>query len=285
LSQSCAVSARFGADNGSTVECDACVYPGVDDRVRDDDGFFVTATIRSLCGDVRIDPGEQCDSGPLNGTAEACCDTFCRFAPASQVCRQAAGECDQIDTCTGTLAGCPDVKAAGSACTADGSLCTDDVCDSSGACTHPLRSGTTCDDQGLCTCDTDGLFCTGPVRCPLAGGLCIQQPPPCEEDDTCDEERDLCLSPNGTPRPTSTAPSSPPTSTPTPTATPLAPRCVGDCNGDLTVPLSEILIGVDIALGNPPPIECDAFDSDRDGTVTVDELVGAVLNSLTECPS
>lgn len=283
LSQSCEVSARFGADNGSTTGCDACGYPGSGARERDDDGLFVTATILSLCGDVRTDPGEQCDFGPLNGAADSCCDAFCRFAPASRVCRPAAGECDQSETCSATSGDCPldAAKPAGSACTADGSLCTDDVCDGSGACAHPLRAGTTCAD-GLCTCDSDGQFCTGPVSCAEGGGLCIQLPPPCGEDDTCDEDRDLCLSILGTPVPTSTATPRPAA---TPTATPIDPPCVGDCDGDLTVPRSEILSGVDIALGKQPVTACDAFDRDRDGRVTVDELVEGVANQLTQCPS
>ena len=216
LSQSCEVSARFGADNGSTTGCDACVYPGFGERVRDDDGLFITLTVTTLCGDVRLDPGEQCDFGPLNGVDESCCDAFCRFAPASQVCRPAAGECDQSETCSGQSDGCPPdlAKSAGSPCTADSSACTDDVCDAGGVCAHPLRAGTTCDDQGVCTCDHDGLFCTGPVRCGPGGGLCIVLPTPCAEDDTCDEENDVCVSPFGTVTPSATSSPSPSSTTP-----------------------------------------------------------------------
>ncbi len=78
LSQSCEVSARFGADNGSTTGCDACVYPGIGDRVRDDDGLFVTVTAVSLCGNGTPDAGEKCDEGAANGTAGSTCDAFCR---------------------------------------------------------------------------------------------------------------------------------------------------------------------------------------------------------------
>lgn len=288
LSQSCEVSARFGADNGSTTGCDACIYPGFGDRSRDEDGLFVTATIdSSLCGNIRNDPGEECDAGPLNGEPESCCDSFCRIVRRTdQVCRPAGSDCQQDAFCTGDQAGCGEnpPKPAGSACSADQSPCTDDVCDSGGACTHPLRAGTVC-DQGVCICDTDGAFCTGPVSCPEAGSLCIQLPPPCGEDDTCDEERDLCLNPFGTPIATATPTPTATPATPLPTATKTQVPCAGDCDGSRTVPLAEILFGVDLALGLQPVSECPAFDLDGDDKVTVDELVSGVLNQLTPCPS
>ena len=323
LSQSCEVSARFGADNGSTTGCDACVYPGFGERVRDDDGLFITLTVTTLCGDVRLDPGEQCDFGPLNGVDESCCDAFCRFAPASQVCRPAAGECDQSETCSGQSDGCPPdlAKSAGSPCTADSSACTDDVCDAGGVCAHPLRAGTTCDDQGVCTCDHDGLFCTGPVRCGPGGGLCIVLPTPCAEDDTCDEENDVCVSPFGTvtpsatssPSPSSTTPGAPtPTATPTPSATSATPGsptptstpsvtvtlpppatptstptgsaiCAGDCNGNGAVAVNELVLGVNIALGNQPASACPPFDADRDDRIAINELIAGVSNLLAGC--
>jgi len=256
ISQSCEVSARFGADNGSTTGCDACVYPGVGDRVRDDDGLFVTVTVNPLCGNERLDAGEECDFGAANGTDVSCCDAFCRIA-------------------------------AGAPCTADRSACTDDVCDASGGCTHPLRAGTTC-EQGLCTCDDDGLFCTGPAQCPADGGLCVQLPPPCGEDDTCDEEHDVCVTFLGTATVTAT-PTSSPTQTPLPavtsTETPNAAICAGDCNSDHTVVVNELILGVNIALGKRPAAACASFDRDGNGMVVVSELIAAVVNALAGCPS
>jgi hypothetical protein len=63
LSQSCEVSARFGADNGSTTDCEACIYPGIGNRARGEDGLFVTATVITLCGNGAFDAGEECDQG------------------------------------------------------------------------------------------------------------------------------------------------------------------------------------------------------------------------------
>lgn len=170
-------------------------------------------------------------------------------------------------------------------CTADRSLCTDDVC-TDGLCAHPLRAGTVCDDQGLCTCDDDGLFCAGPVRCPLGGGLCTQLPPPCGEDDTCDEEHDVCVSPFGTA--TATATSSPTATAvtpgaPTPTATAIAQICGGDCNGDRMVAINELILGANVALGSRPLSACTAFDRNRNGSVEISELITGVGNALNGC--
>lgn len=60
--------------------------------------------------------------------------------------------------------------------------------------------------------------------------------------------------------------------------------CTGDCNGDRAVTINEILIGVNIALGDAPLDECSVFDANGDGTVTVDEIVAAVSNALGQCP-
>ena len=56
------------------------------------------------CGNGTLEPGEVCDDGSANGTLASCCTTACQF------------------------------KAAGSACTSDGEVCTDDVCNAAGAC-------------------------------------------------------------------------------------------------------------------------------------------------------
>lgn len=260
LSQSCEVSARFGADNGSTTQCSACEYPGFEERIRDEDGLFVTLTVASLCGNGTPDPGEQCDQGELNGTDGSCCDNFCR------------------------------AKSEGSACPADRSLCTADVCNAGGRCVHPLRNGTTCDNDGFCTCDDDGLFCNGLVRCPLEGGLCVMLPAPCSEDDTCDEERDLCVSPFAT---ATSTPDGTLTATPTATPTNLTPGaatptataniCAGDCDGNRMVVVNELILGVNIALDNQPASVCAAFDSNRDDRVAVNELVAGVNNALAGC--
>jgi hypothetical protein len=63
-----------------------------------------------------------------------------------------------------------------------------------------------------------------------------------------------------------------------------APSCVGDCNGNGTVAINELILGVNIALGNTPLSACTAFDANGDGRVTINELIVAVNNALNGCP-
>jgi len=70
---------------------------------------------------------------------------------------------------------------------------------------------------------------------------------------------------------------------PTPSVTPPPPRCVGDCDGSGDVTVDEIVIGVNIALGNRPITDCPEFDSTGDGAVSIDELIIAVSIALAGC--
>jgi hypothetical protein len=67
------------------------------------------------------------------------------------------------------------------------------------------------------------------------------------------------------------------------TASIAVPACVGDCNRDGAVTVDELLTGVNIALGNLPIDRCTAFDTNADGAVTIDELLTAVNNALGIC--
>jgi len=62
------------------------------------------------------------------------------------------------------------------------------------------------------------------------------------------------------------------------------PSCVGDCDGDHMVAISELITGVNIALGSADISTCPAFDPDHDGMVAISELVAAVNNALNGCP-
>jgi hypothetical protein len=66
-------------------------------------------------------------------------------------------------------------------------------------------------------------------------------------------------------------------------ATPVR-ACTGDCDEDGNVTVDEILVGVNIALGQRFVGDCPPFDSSGDGGVTVDEIVRAVNNALAGCP-
>lgn len=86
-----------------------------------------------------------------------------------------------------------------------------------------------------------------------------------------------------------------PTATPTPTPTRTNPmvtrsptqlggRCVGDCDVSLKVSVSELILGVNIALGNALLDECSAVDANHNERVTINELIAAVNSALNGCP-
>ena len=63
-----------------------------------------------------------------------------------------------------------------------------------------------------------------------------------------------------------------------------AQSCPGDCDGNGTVSIGELVMVVNIALGDLPLTECAAADADGSGTITIDETVLAVNAALNGCP-
>ncbi|MFI5364072.1 MAG: DUF1566 domain-containing protein [Candidatus Binatia bacterium] len=66
---------------------------------------------------------------------------------------------------------------------------------------------------------------------------------------------------------------------------PALAQCVGDCDGNGVVSVDEILIGVEIVLGEADLSRCPSFGINGDMRVTVDEILAAVNNALTGCPT
>lgn len=64
---------------------------------------------------------------------------------------------------------------------------------------------------------------------------------------------------------------------------PSALSCAGDCNQDGQVTVDELLVGVNVALGEAMLSTCEAMDADGDGVVTVSDLVAAVEHALAGC--
>lgn len=62
-----------------------------------------------------------------------------------------------------------------------------------------------------------------------------------------------------------------------------APFCVGDCNGDGRVTIDELTRGVRVTLAELAPDRCVALDANRNGSVSVNELVAAVDAALLGC--
>ena len=65
---------------------------------------------------------------------------------------------------------------------------------------------------------------------------------------------------------------------------PASAQCTGDCDRDGAVSIAELLRGVTISLGETATSVCESFDRDDDGRVGVDELVRGVTNALGGCP-
>jgi len=59
--------------------------------------------------------------------------------------------------------------------------------------------------------------------------------------------------------------------------------CVADCDGNGTVSVDELVMEVNIGLGNVAPDTCPGADYNNDGKVTVDEVVMAVNGALDGC--
>ncbi|XP_051016720.1 disintegrin and metalloproteinase domain-containing protein 7 [Acomys russatus] len=78
-----------------------------------------------LCGNKKVDDGEECDCGPVQECTNPCCDAHrcvlkpgftcvggeccesCQIKKAGTICRQAKNECDFPEACTGHSPECP----------------------------------------------------------------------------------------------------------------------------------------------------------------------------------
>src|SRR5207247_7024520 len=120
--------------------------------------------------------------------------------------RAAANEGDLADSCTGSSAACPAdaVKAAGTACTDDGNVCTTDVCNGTSgapACTHPAgNAGTVCRAAaGECdlaeSCDGSSTACPTDVF-KASGTTCTDDGNACTTD-VCNGTSATCTHPAG----------------------------------------------------------------------------------------
>ncbi len=63
-----------------------------------------------------------------------------------------------------------------------------------------------------------------------------------------------------------------------------AQTCAGDCNNDGEVIVAELMMGVNIALGEARATVCSAIDTSEDARVSVAELISAVRSALEGCP-
>jgi hypothetical protein len=81
--------------------------------------------------------------------------------------------------------------------------------------------------------------------------------------------------------PTPTVTPQPPTPTITPTRAPVP--CVGDCDGSGAVAVNELVISVNVALGNLAIEACTDIDVNDSDAVEINELIAAVNAALAGC--
>ena len=62
-----------------------------------------------------------------------------------------------------------------------------------------------------------------------------------------------------------------------------AQTCVGDCSNDGTVSISDLVLGVNIALGSQPVSACPSFACQGGDTVPINCLIQGVNNALSDC--
>ena len=150
----------------------------------------------------------------------------------------------------------------------DGDKCTDNCNPENGQCqkTVPrcIPQCETCDGAtGQCAPANLGSSCDDFNPCSASSR--------CEEFDLGGTIRGLCQPGEATGGPT-----------PTPTVPPTG-ACVGDCNGNGVVAINELIVGVNIALGNASVTQCESFDVNDNGTVAINELIGGVGAALNGC--
>jgi len=146
---------------------------------------IVGSVYAANCGNGVLDPGEQCDDGrPASGDG---CSSTCELEPC-WVCPVPGQSCIPAPS--------------GAACVDDGNLCTADVCDGHGMCSHDPVSGVVAcaDDGNPCTDDVCGAgVCTHPPV--SAGSSCPDDGNPCTSGGTCDGNGACiyAMQPNDTP--------------------------------------------------------------------------------------
>jgi hypothetical protein len=239
------------------------------------------------CGDHCCGPGDTC-------TSDGCCPANTPVAcgsGSSGYCCPAGNVCTQGGCCPAAYpVGCP---IPGVCCPA-GTECLrcdngETLCsDTPGGCPRPPGLGACCTRDGTCSLNTadecnalQGGFGgegsnCGTTPCTALGACCERKG--CDDNVTREEcESILCGSWYGS----------------SSTCSQFGASCGSvfvnnplpcDCNKDGEVTVDEIIKAVNIDLGNAALSTCPAADYHRNGGVTVDELIACVNASLGSCP-
>jgi subtilisin family serine protease len=151
------------------------------------DWSLASGAAQSFCGDGQKTGAEQCDDG--NQLGGDCCSASCQYEASNSPCNDglfctSTDRCNTTGVCLGSGNPCstgPECNntcseandncfaPAGTACTADASVCTLDQCNGSGSCAHPAGNGGATCRAASGICDV-AETCTGSaVACPADG--------------------------------------------------------------------------------------------------------------------
>jgi len=165
--------------------------------------------------------GTSCNADGNQCTTDACNGSGSCTQVGTVACQPPTPPCEGGTACnpaTGTCVAQPDAPS-GTACNADGNLCTTDTCNGTGACTQTgtvtCSSGATCQGGQVCNptsgacepqppatpgtpCDSDANQCTleecnGSGGCiPVSTVTCAPPEPPCEGGEACNPTSGQC---------------------------------------------------------------------------------------------
>ncbi len=194
----CPADGKKSAGTGCTSDGNACSLDQCDGA-----GNACTHPAGNPGAVCRAAAGDCDDAETCTGSSTAC--------PADALkgntvqCRAAGGECDLAENCTGSSASCPaDAKeSSGTACTSDGNPCTLDQCDGSNVlCQHPAgNAGAVCRASGG-ECDLTETCDGASTSCPADGKVSAGTPCTADSnvctDDQCDGAGNACTHPNNT---------------------------------------------------------------------------------------
>ncbi len=168
-------------------------------------------------------PTTSCEQDGNLCTLEHCNGLGSCVVTSTVTCPGSTGACDAGKSCNPTDGLCFDLPdpALGTACEADGNLCTHDHCNGTGSCVTfgnvtcqsanpPCEAGEICQPTtGVCValpdaplstpCERDGNLCTidhcnGTGACVLLSNVVCAEPlPPCEAGELCNPTNGLCV--------------------------------------------------------------------------------------------
>ena len=269
----------------AAIDCsDSCICPSPQDccTVQADANNPVPGCNDESCkacvchGDVN--DSSCCD--PNSGWDQDCVAEVSADCGPSCSCVSKAGCCDAHDPNSDQPAGCSDDTCQSCVCTFDPFCC--DVVNGywDDGCAQEAADPTLCQDR-----------CTGCVDCCNAH----DNPPNCSHtacsqavcqgqindssccdgtwDQQCADEAGgvaVCGCGSGSRGPTPTPPTG---------------SCPGDCLGQNNVSISDLIVCVNIALGQAQVSSCPAADTNNDGMVTITDIIKAVNAALSGCPS